>query len=227
MKKILSLIILCLAIPITSFAQLSIGTTAGYTHNTLDTDTGYYYSREYISEGGFAVAVPIQYSFNDWFSIGTEVGYTSKNYSWERIVTYFSNDDKEYERYKNGYLQIPITAKFSFGGERVRGFLNVGGYLGAWLNSSVTGFLVDPSSHTFVSTQQSYDFLAERDNRFDYGALAGVGIEYRATPQISLTIEGRLLYGLSDTQKQYQMDQFHKYNTTMVAQMGLLYHFSL
>lgn len=208
-----------------SFGQLSVGLSTGYSYNTLDADPGYFYNREYLSEEGFAVAIPVQYAFNDWFSLRSEVGYVTKNYSWEREVTILSQ--VEAERYTNGYLQIPIMGSVSFGGDRLRGFVNGGAYVGAWLNSSVNSLLYDIFSGVFVLANGSeYEFNKERDNRFDWGVIAGLGVEYLVMPKMSLFAEGRLLYGLSDTQKNYMTDQYHRYNTTMVAQIGVLYHFN-
>ena len=40
-----------------------------------------------------------------------------------------------HSEWSNNYLSLPIVAQFSFGGKRLRGFVNGGGYLGYWLSS--------------------------------------------------------------------------------------------
>lgn len=219
------LITLWALLPLTSFGQLSVGLSGGYSYNTLDTDAGYYYNREYVSEGGFSISIPIQYDFNEWFSLRSEVGYLSKSYSWVREVAYYSCS--EYENYINRYLQLPVMGHFSFGGDRLRGFFNAGAYVGAWIEGAVQGGLLDSTSEKFVIIErQDYEFNKERDNRFDWGVVSGLGVEYRVFTWLSAFVEGRLYYGLSDTQKSYMRDQYHRYNTTMVAQMGVMYHFN-
>ncbi len=212
-------------LPMASFAQLSVGVSAGYAKNTIDADPGYYYNREYLSRDGYAIAVPVKYAFNDWFALQGELGYTTKNYAWQREIPYFAMS--EYEEYTNGYLQIPIMAHLNFGNERIRGFVNLGAYMGAWLNGYVEGQLCEISYMTLVDVEQKYEFNSQRDNRFDGGLVAGLGAQYNVSPLVSIFAEARLVYALSDTQKNYMIDQYHRYNTTSIIQVGVLYNFSL
>lgn len=119
-------------------------------------------------------------------------------------------------------------ANLSFGTERIRGFINLGAYVGAWINSFTKGELMEFSDEgDMFYVEQSYEFNSERDNRFDGGVVAGLGAQYNLNPTISIFAEGRLVYGLSDTQKSYMIDQYHRYNTTMIVQLGVMYNFSL
>lgn len=52
-------------------AQWKVGVQAGYTHNSLSTESGYAYDRHYDALGGFTVGVPVQYEFIDWVRIAS------------------------------------------------------------------------------------------------------------------------------------------------------------
>lgn len=239
MKKIL-LLLISLTISHVGYSQLSVGVASGFTHNTLDADPGYY-EREYNSEIGYSIAIPVQYRFNDWFALRTELGYMTKSYSWSRNYEPYDEeyDDyvivAEYEEYKNRYLSIPVMANFSYDFEKFRLFANVGAWVGAWLNGRVSGdvagvfngddfaMFYNESENTYVDNK--YEFDSRRDNRFDAGVLCGIGAEYKVNTQIGIFAEGRYMYGLTDMQKSYK-DSYPRYNTTILVQFGVTYTFN-
>ena len=116
-------------------AQWQVGLTGGYSVNTLSTDTHYAYNLNYESRGGLTIGVPVIYSFNDWFTLRADALFVQKNYKMHRSG-YFAGFHSEWS---NNYLSLPIVAQFSFGGKRLRGFVNGGGYLGYWLSSYQKG----------------------------------------------------------------------------------------
>lgn len=198
-------------------AQLRVGINGGYTLNNLDYSTGSYYDKYYQTKGGYSLSANLQYDYLDWLAIRVEPGFITKNYdtyrlSFDRLI---SND--------NRFIQLPIMAQFSLGGERLRGFVDLGGYVGYWCSGLVYGDYLSIFSFENNFNIDSYEFDSTRDNRFDAGLLLGLGVEYRICDNFYATAESRLLYGLTDMQKQYMSYQYHRYNTTFLFQLGVSY----
>lgn len=231
-KYIHSLLLLILPglltlLPVTATAQWNIGVQGGYTLNTLEVSNGYAYDLITKPAGGFTVSIPVQYEFNEWFALQTELGFTQKNYKRKRTLN-LSQDEKSLTT--NSYVQLPILAHFSFGGKVVRGFTNLGIYGGYWANSHIKGtdkyvFAEPDIDYNYVPVY-SYDervpFDSRRDNRFDLGLIAGVGVKVRVCPIVQLLAEGRFNYSLLDMQKNYMRELMPRYNNTLQFQIGCL-----
>lgn len=113
---------LALAVSVPASAQWRVGLTAGYSRNTLDMDTGYAYDLRYEARDGFTVGIPVQYDFRDWFGLRADLVFVQKGQKMHRTDTY----NAIHTDTRNNYLQLPVMASFSFGGERLRGFLKCG-----------------------------------------------------------------------------------------------------
>ena len=207
-------------------AQWSMGVQAGYTHSYLDISSGYMYDYKYKPLGGFTVGVPVRYSFFDWLDVQADVSYVQKNYKKQRssFNGLLSTDTH------NHYLQLPLFARFSFGGYKVRGFLSAGGYMGYWLSSRVSGIhalsgvFPESKDNDIYYFDEKMPFNSERDNRFEAGLTGGVGEQYQATPKIQFFVEGRYYHGLTDMQKKYQYGRVPRYNSTIAFQIGCMFN---
>lgn len=219
---------LALAAALPSTAQWRVGLTAGYSRNTLSTDTGYAYDMRYEARDGFTVGIPVQYDFRDWFGLRADLVFVQKGQKMHRSDVYQAIQTDT----RNNYLQLPVMASFSFGGKRVRGFLNAGGYVGGWLSSHREGVTMRLFSDEGVSQSglitpnnvyefdEKAPFDSRRDNRFEAGLVGGVGVSWRVAPRIELQAEGRCYYALTDMQKDYMKFRTPRYNTTFVVQVG-------
>ena len=233
MKKLRTFILLLLAAcaVIPASAQWRIGIQAGYTRNSLSTSSGYFYDRRYVDLGGLTVGIPVQYGFTDWFAVGAEVDYIQKNYGQRRSGFYAPL----HEDMTNHYLSVPIYGRFSFGGSHLRGFVDAGVYGGGWLSAhrkgthfSMFGTPDDDSyndvgsSYRLYSYDEKYEFDSRRDNRFEAGALIGVGLEYRFTPIWALQANFRYYRSLTDMQKDYMKERMPRYLDTFAFQLGVM-----
>ncbi|WP_166334547.1 porin family protein [Sphingobacterium chungjuense] len=218
--------------------RYEIGLSAGYTRNTLTTDNG---SRSFTRNyplNGFQVAIPMQYHVNDWFGVQLDLAYIQKNYALRR-TGFFEGVENEIT---NSFIQAPLMAHFSFGGEDLRGFLNLGGFAGYWASSRIRGANLDPFTpgsgweddeqlfhYTQISglyrSNEGVEFDKQRDRRFEAGLLGGVGMEYRVSPHYKVFAEARYQYSLTDLQKNYMINQIPRYNNTFGVQLGVLYGF--
>lgn len=232
--RLLSLLVLATVCVLPVAAQWRVGFQAGYTHNSLTTESGYFYDRRYVALGGFTAGVPVQYVFNDWLAVQAEVSYVQKNYGMRRSGFF----EPLHEDMTNHYLSVPLFARFSFGGKQLRGFLDAGFYAGGWLSSRREGTTFamfsapeddvenpfDVGDNNILYTyDEKYAFDSRRDNRFEGGALVGVGLEYRFTPVWAVVAECRYHHSLSDMQKDYMKDRVPRYLNTFLFQVGVLF----
>lgn len=227
-----ALFLLVMAIPMQ--AQWSVGVNMGYTHNSLTTSSGYFYDRVYHPQDGFTVGVPVKYAFNDWFALGGEALFIQKGYDVRRSGFY----EPLHQEVSNNYLSVPLYANFSFGGKRLRGFMNVGGYMGYWLSSYTKGTTIHQFNSPDNDTNIYYDiedvnlihhfdekvpFDSRRDNRFEAGGMVGAGISYMLTDKIQLAAECRYYHSLTDLQKDYMLFRVPRYNNTFAITAGVSY----
>lgn len=201
-------------------SRLYFGVSSGYTHNTLVTSVGYRPFTTYESVGGFTVGVPVLYRFNEWLALQVEPSVIQKNYLW--ALTRFHALYPAHRYTINTYLQLPLMANFSFGGERLRGFVTPGVFVGYWTASRIRGIAI--GNNRAYSFNMPFEFDTRRDNRFEYGLMLGLGLKYRLNDMLTFTLEGRYFYGASDLQKNYMLQQIPRYNNTFVLQAGVLFN---
>ncbi len=160
-------------VAIAANAQWSVGVLAGYDYNLYDYAKGYAYDLRYDGRAGLDFTVPVQYNFNQWFGLRADIDYVQKGHKMHRSGIHQGS----YTNTRDHYLHLPIVASFSFGGEKIRGYLNLGGYMGFWAVSSIEGQARLAMAPDIDDTQYYYfneklDFDSKRDNRFDAGRLA-------------------------------------------------------
>ncbi|MCR5695638.1 MAG: PorT family protein [Marinilabiliaceae bacterium] len=220
MKKLI-LIVALLGVMNSVHAQWRIGATAGFDWNHYKIDNHYMTDWHYEGKKGLTLGVASQYGFNDWLALRAEVNYTQKNHRQFRTGQL---SDTDYDT-KNSYLQMPIMSSFSFGGEKLRGFMNLGIYGGYWLSSAIKGSFFSPLTFEKTNVDEKVEFVSDRDQRFDFGAVGGVGLEYKIGEHWAAQIETRCYYSTISTQKDYMAIKDPKYNTTIGVQAAFFYIF--
>ncbi|MBQ6209347.1 MAG: PorT family protein [Prevotella sp.] len=205
-------------------AQWRIGGTVGATYNLYSRDNHYMSDWHYQGAWGRvrniyfgSIGVMGQYDVNDWLGIRADLNWTMKNHRQYRTMV-----STDYET-QNSYIQLPVMASFSFGGQKIRGFLNAGVYGGYWLISYDYGTLLD-QKYRYIN-----DFEGKRDQRFDFGCVGGVGLEWRFKYKNKdwawQIFETRIYYSTKSIQKDYMKIKDPRYNTTIALQSGLCYFF--
>jgi len=208
-------------------AQWSLGVETGITRNTVITSASNLSFTTYKPVTGYAVGLPVRYEFNNWFSIQADPNITQKGYVYDRTGPYSGY----FEEFKNTYLQLPVMAQFRFGGQKLKGFMNMGVFGGYWSGSHINGNLLNALNYnpnsTTTSKEQSYHFSEKgtfdktRDNRMEMGMVVGAGFSYQLTPLYQVFVEGRYMPSFTDLQKQYMHNQVARYNLTYRISVGV------
>jgi hypothetical protein len=205
-----------------------IGLSGGYAATTLHTSVAGRALTEYESGRGFGLAIPARYQFNPWFAAQAELQYIQKNYAWRRNGDY----GRVHSDVANSFIELPLMANFSFGGEKLRAFANAGGYAGVWIDSRRKGVQIENTQDPFSGSVFYYEyderveFDKRRDALFEAGLVAGLGLQYALKPCV-LFLEGRYYYGLTDLQQDYGYNMVPRMNDVVTVAMGVLFNRSL
>ena len=78
---------------------------------------------------------------------------------------------------------------------------------------------MDPGN--YQEFDESYAFMTKKDRRFEFGGIAGVGLQYMPNKKYVISLEGRYSPSLTDQQKAYSEDQTPRYNDTYSVLMGV------
>ena len=218
MKRLITFI--ALVLPSLAFAQWRVGVNGGATYNHSTISKHYMTDYQWKDRWGVTLGVMGQYDINDWLGVRAELDWTQKNYRLTRQIL----SDLDY-KYVNNYLQLPVMASFSFGGKQLRGFCNAGVYGGYWLTSGREGTDFNNSSEKVYEFSEDIKFNSERDQRFDFGFVGGIGLEYRFCQRWAAQVEMRYYYSTVSTQKDYMRLSDPRYNSTLGVQAGLWYSF--
>ncbi len=218
MKKTLTMLVLML--PMMVFAQWRVGINGGGDLNHFIIDKQYQTDYQFKDRWGGTVGIMGQYDIADWAGIRFELDWMQKNYRQTRETL------KVYDyKYVNNYLQLPVMGSFSFGGQKVRGFCNLGIYGGYWLNSSRKGFDYNALTQKGYDFTEKVEFYDDRDRRWDFGFVGGAGLEYRFASHWAAQVELRYYYSTVSTTKVNDVAKDYRYNSTLALQAGLWYCF--
>jgi len=231
-KKIFAMLVTLASFGATKVqAQWYVGIEGGANKNYLISNTSDKPFFEYQPSNGFSAGVPVRYEFPGlhWFGgIQAVPTYVQKNYRIQRTGYY----SPMYQQTTNSYVELPIMAQFRFGGtiaktQSLYGILNLGGYGGYWLSGHVKGRAVSPMDPTdYQPFDEAYAFSTTKDNRFQWGGLAGLGLQYAPNKNYVFSIEGRYTPAFSDLQKAYSENQTPRYNDTYSILLNAQYRLS-
>ena len=125
------------------------------------------------------------------------------------------------------YLSLPVLTHIYFGSEKIKGFVNLGASVSYMLGSGIksdfdyANALDQPGfpSHRSVE-QMSLDIK----NKFDYGIMGGLGMEFVARKKHCFNLECRYYFGLGNIFPSSKKDIFSaSRNTTISVSLGYLF----
>ena len=117
--------------------------------------------------------------------------------------TYDERPELSYIRRMN-YLQLPFYTHIQFGGDNVKGFVNVGPQIGYLIGESTKDEL---NGETPGNVNEQHSLYAQK--KFEWGISGGAGIEIHTGVGYFL-LEGRYLYAFGDIYNTTRADNFSK-----------------
>lgn len=209
-------------------ARWGVGVTGGTSYNSLSGSPQYAYDLRTTSAWGWNVGLTTQYTINQWLGVRADLLYITKCHDQHRGPMF----DTEWGfTQKDGYLQLPLMATFTFGPERLHGFLNTGFSFGWWATKHRQGYELslspeeDSEFSAPVKYSQNIPFDSRRDQRVEVAPFAGIGIGWAPISNWEIMAEGRLYYGLTSITKTFQGLKTPRYNTTVTLGVTLMHKF--
>ena len=218
-NKVFLLGAMLLMLTAVAHAQWRVGATIGTSANHYRMDRQYMSDYHINDRWGLTMGVTGQYDFTEWLGVRADFNWTQKNH---RVLR--DRIPMDY-KYVNNYLQLPVMASFSFGGQKLRGFCNLGVYGGYWLSSNYSGVDYNSFVGAPYDVKGHVDFNSDRDQRWDCGFVGGLGVEYRFARHWGAQVEARYYYSTTSVQKQYMRVKDYRYNSTLALQAGVSYFF--
>lgn len=200
MKKI-SLICLLSLVSYAAQAQFSLTPKVGvgFSNVTFSEEANKIEGKK--SRTGILFGLGANYAFTEAFSLQAELLFNSKGYKAEET----SGGSTVKANFSLNYLEIPILARYAFGNENFKTYVNAGPYVAFGLGGkakaegSIGGIsLTTETKIKFGKEPDNYtgsDLYV--DNGFDFGVQAGAGILYKVGPG-SLNLDLRYGLGLSN-----------------------------
>lgn len=160
-------------------------------------------SIRYITEKNLGLIAEINYSQQGWSQ-----SFEDRDVEDQAIIDRLNSLEHKHQL---NYLDIPFLAHIYFG-NKVRFFINLGPKISFLLNEKETfnqellDYLADGS---MPSGKESAQYYRKAERKFDYGIVAGLGVEFR-TGIGHFSLEGRYNFGLGDFYSNKKSDPFQR-----------------
>lgn len=224
---------LLLLSPIFVRGQLNTGIGTGISQNSLNNNQHSNPLTAYDMVDGRIIEIVLQYSLQKHITLGLEPSVIGKHYKIVRSDYY----QGVYQATYNTYIQLPILLTFHISNPRIMGGISAGGYTAYWANSRRKGIIPNLSNLSLqdsnyknvfqnmepFSYNETYNFNAKLDNRWEFGCVAGLDFQYTLFSQLAYFISARYYYALTNQNKKYSINQEHRYNETLAVSTGLLF----
>jgi Outer membrane protein beta-barrel domain len=198
MKKVSKLAILAailfFGVNTGTFAQIALGLRGGFSFSTLTNfplDGGSTAPDANIAIGNYN-AISLEIGLTRWLAIQPEVTYLQKG---GKIA--LPGNEGPTLRINMNYLEAPLLAKFRFGRGPLKGYAMVGPSVGYALDGSTTLKVAGETIKERIKFDESYNGDNQRDNRLDYSAMAGAGMQYKLGIG-SIVLDARIALDLND-----------------------------
>ncbi|MGF1635489.1 MAG: porin family protein [Cyclobacteriaceae bacterium] len=215
MKKLLFLVFTIL-LSAESYGQLYVGLKGGgnVSEATFRNNPDYRLKRAILRQG-FQGGLVLRYVNQNNAGIQAEINYVQKG--WNETVDTVVNVNTRYSRQVD-YLEIPVLAHIYLGRKKFRIILDMGPYVGLALNA--TEFIRNEITQEEISNR--YVFDRDRDNRIDYGLMAGGGFE-KDFKFGTIYAEARYTFGFADFNRDKSEQLELSQNRTISISVGYLY----
>lgn len=179
--------------------------------------------KQSMQNGGMA-GITFRYTEEKHVGLIAEINIEQRGWNED-----FEELDLKYSRSLT-YIQIPLMTHIYFGGDKFKGFINLGPEVGYLISDNIESDFdyKNPSSVPGLSSsyRETEQLNTEIKNKFDYGISAGIGIEYFFKRKHSINLEGRFYYGLGNIYPDSKRDTFAA-SRSMSIMMTLGYSFRI
>lgn len=215
--------------------EFAVGVNGGYVLSNV----GFVPKVTQTFHGGMTGGVSFRYISEKYFqtlcSIHAEINYVQAG--WKEDIVNLQNESvlnkntglaEEYSRTIN-YIQVPVFAHLAWGKEQ-RGFqffFQAGPQFGYMLNESTQmNFELNQANVKDRANTETTQYKMPVEHKFDYGIVAGIGVEYSLPKVGHLLLDARYYYGLGNLYGDTKRDYFARSNLSNI-QLRLSYLFDI
>ena len=212
-----------------SFAQVgeyrndfAIGGSAGYSMSNI----AFVPTVPQAQLGGLTIGFTARYTCEKYFSsicavVGevnySEIGWQERIWDKNDQPVVMKSDTTQALAYSRrmSYVQVPFLARLGWGRERsgLQFFFQVGPQIGFFLSEKTeTNFDKNTQTMNYRSSYVVAQDTMAVENKFDYGIVAGAGVEFSNRHLGHFILEGRYYYGLGNIYGATKRDYFARSN---------------
>ena len=162
---------------------------------------------------GFNTGLVLNISINEIFSVQPELFFSQQGYKISATIL----DAPATITQTLNYINLPVLAKASFGERNIKGYVNLGPYLGYMVGGHET---IDIEGNK-ESERTNFDKRTEL-NRLDFGIAAGVGALYR-TGHGDVILDVRYNVGLTPVSDDVVLEAGRDTNSVLGISVGYLF----
>lgn len=179
------------------------------------------------NQNGMSMGITVRYMCEKYFKmmcgIQGEINYSQRG--WNELIE--DGSENTYNRVMN-YVEVPLLAHLAFGKDsRTKGmkfFINLGPQFAYFLSDKEN--MGGEWNTSMRPNGVVYQYGKAVENKFDYGIVAGGGLEL-STPIGHFLVEGRYYYGLADFYNNSKKDEFGRSGHSYIGvRMTYLYDLS-
>ena len=162
---------------------------------------------------GFNAGLVLNVGINEIFSVQPELFFSQQGYKISATIL----DAPATITQTLNYINLPVLAKASFGERNIRGYVNLGPYLGYMVGGHET---IDIQGNK-ESERTDFDKHTEL-NRLDFGIAAGIGALYR-TGHGDVILDVRYNAGLTPVSEDVVLEAGRDTNSVLGISVGYLF----
>jgi len=187
-----------------AFAQtFSLGGKVGLAYSGISSPGGISLADQYInSYGGWDAGIVTNIGFKNGFSIQPELSYVEKGFKidegWNVPILGIDVPLGTKVITKLRYIEMPILAKYSFGNDKIKGYVLAGptlGYAASAAAKTYASFIIN-----FALNEISIPLSSIGGQRFEMGGMAGIGTSI-AAGKSTIFLDVRYAQGFTDINK--------------------------
>ena len=223
MKRTLLLLSLCIFHNFV-FAQWAVGVHGGVNSTSISRSHADRVDETYGNLFGYDFGINGKYAVNTWLAVHADLNLMQRNHRLQRHLNYIS---PVYTDHLNTYLTLPVMADFSFGGQKFRGHLLLGGFCGYWISQRVKGITYGMTDYeVFFNGFNEQRLFTREDRRFNAGLTTGMALSYSLNENIDLNLDALLYYDLISHHIGYANLLDYRYLNTYSVTLGISYKFT-
>ena len=213
--------------------DFSVGVTGGYVMSSVNFTPTVPQASHTGMTGGVAFRYVCEKYFKTVASVYGEINYTQMGWKEDirtkdnaPVINGVTGLAEEYSRTIN-YVQVPIMAHLAWGQEHkgFNFFVNLGPQFGFFMSEKTEmNFNFDDRNTADRATTIAAQDTMAIEKKFDYGIVAGGGIEYSIPRVGHFLLEGRYYYGLGNLYGDSKRDFFGSSNfSTIMIKLSYLF----